>query len=70
MAQEMRKPFIEELEKLLECSGAETPWQMIANALDRVPVRVLKALIYRVERARGEAFDDGYAHNKGSEHSA
>lgn len=55
MPQPRRDEHIAKLEKLLECAGTVTPWERIAESLHRVPVEVLIALTYRVERAIGEA---------------
>lgn len=55
MPQQRRAEHIAKLEKLLDCAGTVTPWEQIAAALRRVPVKVLIALKYRVERAIGDA---------------
>lgn len=61
MAQAMRSEPIARLAKLLDAAGTGTPWEVIERSLLRMPVKVLNALVYRVERARGEAYDDGVA---------
>ena len=55
MPQQRRAEQIAKLEKLLDCAGTVTPWERIAESLERVPVEVLIALVYRVERAIGDA---------------
>lgn len=51
MAQQRRDEHIAKLEKLLDVAGTVTPWERIAASLRRVPVEVLIALTYRIERA-------------------
>lgn len=54
--------MLDRLACLLDVAGVTTPWEEVAKALDRgCSARVLRALEYRVERARSEAFEEGSA---------
>lgn len=59
MPQQRRAEQIAKLEKLLDCAGTVTPWERIAESLGRVPVKVLIALVYRVERALANSYQEG-----------
>lgn len=53
-------PLLDRLRSLLDVAGAETPWEDIDHELrSQVSVHVLAALVYRVERARSESFEEG-----------
>lgn len=54
-----KTPHIRKLEKLLEAPGTVTSWPKIAAALHTLPLEIIIALLYRVESARAEAFDEG-----------
>ena len=57
-----RKKLVDKLETLLDVPGVETPWVEIEPYLARLPVPTLQALVYRVERAIGNAHDEGFQH--------
>lgn len=59
MPQQRRAEQIAKLEKLLDCAGTVTPWERIAESLSRVPVEALIALVYRVERALANSYQEG-----------
>lgn len=58
MAQKRRGDHIAKLEKLLDVAGTATSWEEIAASLRRCPVRVLRALTYRIERAMAAEAED------------
>ncbi|HEV3059710.1 MAG TPA: hypothetical protein VGY48_15775 [Vicinamibacterales bacterium] len=62
---EEKRIAIEKLDKLLECAGAR-PWNEIEPDLWRLSTSTINSLIYRVERARGQAFDEGREHSDGT----
>jgi hypothetical protein len=57
-----KREAIRKLGKLLECAGTALAWEEMNPELNRLPVPVINALIYRVERARAQAFEEGQQH--------
>lgn len=60
-----KREAVAKLEKLLECAGTTRPWEEISSDLWRLPIKTIHSLVYRVERARGQAFDEGREHSDG-----
>lgn len=56
---------IGKLEKLLDVAGVVTLWSVIVVDLERCTHRTLNALVYRIECARAEAFEEGVARGRG-----
>jgi len=56
---DMKASLIAQLKVLLDVAGATTAWSEIESQLIGLSEHVLFALVYRVERARGDAFDEG-----------
>jgi len=63
---EEKRIAVAKLGKLLECAGTARPWEEIAEDLWRLPIKAINGLVYRVERARGQAFDEGREHGDGA----
>lgn len=62
---QIKAETLQRLEKLLDVAGCGTPWDEIAKHIRSAPIRVLRALIYRVERARDEAYREGELAGRG-----
>lgn len=59
-ASKEKTEVIDKLEKLLgQVAGIETSWIVIAVDLRQLPLRTLKALLYRVERTLANSYEDG-----------
>jgi hypothetical protein len=58
-----KREAIEKLGKLLDCAGTALAWEEMNPELNRLPTPVINALIYRVERARAQAFEEGQQHS-------
>ena len=54
-----KRQLMSELGNLLGVAGVEMTWEELERELDRLPLRVLRALLYRVGRAQVQAFDEG-----------
>jgi hypothetical protein len=54
-----KRRLVSELAQLLEVAGAHTPWEVIKGVLISMSRDILQALVYRVERARGDAYEEG-----------
>jgi hypothetical protein len=63
---EEKRQAVAKLGKLLECAGTACTWEEMNPELNRLPIPVIYALIYRVERARAQAFDEGREHGDGN----
>jgi hypothetical protein len=60
-----KRAVLEKLGVLLDVAGTTTPWEEVTNRLYRLPIGTINALIYRVERARAQAFEEGQQHKSG-----
>lgn len=54
-----KQRLLTELSILLDVDGVESSWEMLEAELDRLPMRAIRALLYRVGRARAQAFEEG-----------
>lgn len=65
-ASKEKAEVIAKLGKLLgQVAGIETPWETIANDLrSEVPLRTLKALLYRIERTLANSYEEGHKHGQ------
>ena len=60
-----RKESIARLRRLLkDVPGTSTSWTDIAEQLDRLSMKAIDAISYRVEAAMKQSYDDGYARGK------
>ena len=56
---------IEKLGKLLgQVAGTQTPWEELALDLRLMPLRSLRALLYRNERTMAASYDEGHKHGR------
>jgi hypothetical protein len=58
-----KREAVEKLGKLLECAGTALPWEDVVRGFYRIPTPILNSLVYCVERARAQAFEEGREHN-------
>jgi len=55
-----KKALLAKLRVLLDVQRVETPWEeVLSPRLYQWPLRDLNALLYRVERARAESYEEG-----------
>lgn len=54
--------LLAKLEPLLTVAGTDVSWDELNGELRVLSNRALRALVYRVERARADAFEDGTVH--------
>jgi hypothetical protein len=58
--------LLQKLEKLLDVAGVQMTWEALSDELRCIPIQGLRALVYRVEQARSEAYEEGCARRTGA----
>ena len=54
-----KRAALEKLHVLLDVAGTAHTWEEVSRSLRRCPTTIINALVYRVERARAQAFEEG-----------
>lgn len=53
--------LIRKIELLLEVAGTQTPWDEVEDELERLSLRCITALEYRIRQARSDSYSEGQA---------